>query len=97
MTLEIAFILLLIMACYFSWRGGVNEGISLGIEAGVYSTLHNLEVGGIVEVINHDDGGSIIKAMSFTELHVDANGDAKTIINPFKIKQEDSICSEEKK
>jgi Fe2+ or Zn2+ uptake regulation protein len=94
MSLEIAFILLLVVACYFSWKWGEEEGSLEGIEVGVYSTLHNLESSGVIKVINYDDGGSIIKAMSFTELHVDANGDTKTIINNSK---EDSICSEEKK
>jgi Fe2+ or Zn2+ uptake regulation protein len=96
MTLEISFILLLIVACYFSWKWGEEEGSSLGIEAGVYATLHNLESSGVIKVINHDDGGSVIKAMAFTELHVNANGDVKTIINPFKSKEEGSICEEKK-
>jgi Fe2+ or Zn2+ uptake regulation protein len=92
MTLEIAFILLLVVACYFSWKWGEEEGSLEGIEVGVYSTLHNLESSGVIKVINYDDGGSIIKAMSFTELHVSANGDTKTIINS----KEDSICEEKK-
>ena len=95
MTLEIAFLLLLVAACYFSWKRGEEKGSLLGIEAGVYSTLHNLESSGVITVINYDDGGSVIKAMSFAELHVNANGDIKTIINPLTSK-EDSICEEKK-
>ncbi len=97
MTIEIAFILLLLVACYFSWKGGVNEGNAAGIDTGVYATLYNLESGGVIKVINYDDGGSVIMSMGFTELHVDSEGKSKTIINPFKGKQqEESICEEKK-
>ena len=84
MTIEIVFILLLIVACYFSWIGGTNEGFDLGVESGVYTTIHNLESGGIIKVINYDDGRSVIKAVDFTELHVNANGNVKTIITQHK-------------
>jgi Fe2+ or Zn2+ uptake regulation protein len=97
-ALEVAtgFIFFLSVVCYFSWRGGFEEGTQDGIGTGVYATLANLEESGVIEVITYDDGSSIIRPIPNIEMHVDAMG-RSTLVKIVQVNQDDTeeeICEE---